>query len=78
MDGEALRKLYEKRGIAPSRPVAWRLHPDQSIEPAQVAPGITDHAYTAIAPGALKEGDEVVTGAVVAKGSALGALAPRK
>ncbi len=78
IDGEALRGMYEKRGIVAARPVAWRMHPGDSIEPVQVTPGITDHAYTAIAPGALHEGDEVITGAVVAKGSAPGALVPGK
>jgi hypothetical protein len=78
IDGEELRAMYEKRGIAPARPVAWRLRPGDTIEPVQVAPGITDHAYTAITAGALHEGDVVITGAVVAKGSALGALVSGK
>ncbi|HEY4997540.1 MAG TPA: efflux RND transporter periplasmic adaptor subunit, partial [Usitatibacter sp.] len=78
IDGATLRSMYEKRGIVPARPVAWRMHPGDSIEPVQVAPGITDHAFTAITSGALHEGDEVITGAVVAKGSAPGALVPGK
>jgi hypothetical protein len=78
IDGEELRAIYEKRGIAPARPVAWRLRPGDSIEPVQVTLGITDHAYTAITAGALHEGDIVITGAALAKGSALGTLVPGK
>ncbi len=78
IDGEELRAMYEKRGIAPARPVAWRLRPGDSIEPVQVGLGITDHAYTAITAGAFHEGDVVITGAVIAKGSVPGALVPGK
>jgi HlyD family secretion protein len=78
LGADAVRGMYEKHGIAPTRPVAWRRQPDNSIEPVEVAPGITDHAYTAIASGALHEGDEVITGAVVGKGLAPGALIPGK
>ena len=51
--------------------VVWKLHPDDSIEPVQIVVGITDHAYTAVLDtvrGELKEGDQVITGALVAKG----------
>jgi hypothetical protein len=51
--------------------VVWKLHADDSIEPVQIIVGITDHAYTAVVDtvrGDLKEGDEVITGALVAKG----------
>ena len=51
--------------------VVWKLHADDSIEPVQIVVGITDHAYSAVVDtvrGELKEGDEVVTGALVAKG----------
>ena len=51
--------------------VVWKLHADDSIEPVQIVVGITDHAYTAVVDtvqGELKEGDEVITGALAAKG----------
>ena len=55
--------------------VVWKLHPDDSIEPIQLVTGITDHAYTAVlddVKGELKEGDLVITGALVAKGQPQG------
>ena len=54
----------------------WRLHPDDSIEPIQIVVGITDHAYTAVlytVRGELKEGDQVITGSLGAKGQPYGA-----
>ncbi len=51
--------------------VVWKLHADDSIEPVQIVVGITDHAYSAVVDtvrGELKEGEQVVTGALVAKG----------
>ena len=51
--------------------VVWKLRADGSIEPVQIVVGITDHAYTAVVDtvrGELKEGDQVITGALVAKG----------
>ena len=61
--------------------VVWKLRADGSIEPVQIVVGITDHAYTAVVDtvrGELKEGDQVITGALVAKvqppgGSSVGA-----
>ena len=49
----------------------WKLHEDNTIEPIQLVVGITDHAYTAVIEtvrGELKEGDEVITAALVVKG----------
>ena len=54
-------------GLKPNA-VVWKLQPDNSIEPVQVVPGITDHAYTAVirtVHGDLKEGDLVITGALI-------------
>ena len=51
--------------------VLWKLRADDSIEPVQIVVGITDHAYTAVIDtvrGELKEGDQVITGALLAKG----------
>ncbi|MGH9550827.1 MAG: efflux RND transporter periplasmic adaptor subunit, partial [Terriglobales bacterium] len=51
--------------------VVWKLHPDNSIEPVRIILGITDHAYTAVLKtvrGDLKEGEDIITGALAAKG----------
>ena len=51
--------------------VVWKLRADSSIEPVQIVVGITDHAYTAVIDtvrGELEEGDQLITGALVAKG----------
>jgi hypothetical protein len=51
--------------------VVWKLHADNSVEPVQIAAGITDHTYTAVirtVRGDLKEGDQVITGALASSG----------
>ena len=64
--------------------VVWKLRTDDSIEPVEVVTGITDHAYTAVirtVRGELREGDQVITGALVSSvqsGSAPGVRAPAK
>ncbi len=53
----------------------WKLKPDKTIESAQVALGITDHAYTEVmrvVSGSLKEDDNVITAALDAKPGAAG------
>lgn len=60
--------------------VVWKTRPDGTIEPVQVALGITDHAYTEVTQvlrGSLKPGDDVVTTAVTSK-SASGPQAIRR
>ena len=60
--------------------VVWKTRPDGTIEPVQLALGITDHAYTEVTQlirGSLKPGDEVVTTAVTSK-SASGPQAIRR
>ena len=57
------------RASAPEQAIVWKHHDDGSLEPASIALGITDHANTeamAVLGGTLKEGDELVTGAMVA------------
>lgn len=52
------------------RSIVWKLRADNTIEPVKVALGITDHSYTALAGvviGDLREGDDLVTGAVPVK-----------
>ena len=63
------------------RGIVWRPRADGTIEPVEVALGITDHAYTEVRQvlhGALKPGDDVVTTAVVSKTSASGPQAIRR
>jgi HlyD family secretion protein len=70
VDGTGAMASGSARGLK-SSVVVWKLHADDSIEPVQIAVGITDHAYTAVVDvvhGELREGDEVITGALVAKG----------
>jgi HlyD family secretion protein len=50
--------------------VVWKLHSDNSMEPVQVALGITDHSYTEVASvlkGNLQVGDDVIVRSVVPK-----------
>jgi HlyD family secretion protein len=50
--------------------VAWKLRPDNTLEPVKVSLGITDHAYTevsAVLKGELKEGSEVIIRSVMPK-----------
>lgn len=66
----------------PARPkadaaVVWKLHPDNSMEPVKVSPGITDHAYTQIMgvlKGQLKVGDELIIRSTVPKNKTPGTL----
>ena len=49
--------------------VLWKLHPDSTLEPVRIRTGITDHTVTEVAEvlkGELKDGDELVTGAMTA------------
>lgn len=53
--------------------VVWKLRPDKSLEPVKVRTGITDHTVTEVAQllkGELKEGDQLVTGAMAKAASA--------
>lgn len=62
--------------------VVWKLLPDNTLEPIKVRTGITDHTVTEVTEvlnGQLKEGDQLVTGAMGAnKTSAPGMSAPRR
>jgi HlyD family secretion protein len=47
--------------------VVWKLRSEGSLEPVQIALGITDHSYTELREtlrGELRDGEEVVTGSV--------------
>jgi HlyD family secretion protein len=47
--------------------VVWKLRPDKTLEPVKIRTGITDHTVSEVAQvlkGELKEGDELVTGAM--------------
>ena len=61
--------------------MVWQLHSDGTIEPAEVALGITDHAYTEVRKvlrGAVKPGDEVVTSAITSKPGSPGVQGVRR
>jgi hypothetical protein len=63
------------------RAIVWKLVSDNTIVPVEVALGITDHAYTevtAVVPGELRPGDDVVTTAVASKATAPGAQGLRR
>jgi HlyD family secretion protein len=73
-----LRALYDKQGIEEGSPqtakretaIVWKQLADKSLEPVQIATGITDHAYTevlAVVKGALKANDNLVTASVESK-----------
>jgi HlyD family secretion protein len=84
LDPEEVRALLAKHSIdeTPSeRVVVWKLLGDGSIEPVEIALGITDHAYTEIAKvveGEVKPGDDVVTTAMTSKSSPPGAQGIRR
>jgi HlyD family secretion protein len=71
-----IQALQKELGIPlDSRTIVWKLRPDGTIEPVRVALGITDHSYTAmirIVSGELREGDELITGAVPVENQASG------
>jgi HlyD family secretion protein len=57
--------------------VVWKLHADGTIEPIEIALGITDHAYTEVTKafvGTLKPGDDVVTTSVSSKSGPPGGI----
>jgi HlyD family secretion protein len=70
------------RGSAAQKPqhdsaVVWKLRADGTIEPVEIALGITDHAYTEVTKvfvGALKPGDDVVTTSVSSKSGPPGGI----
>ena len=61
--------------------VVWKLRADNSMEPAKVTLGITDHSYTEITgfvKGELKEGDELIVRSVMPKSTAPGGQGIRR
>jgi HlyD family secretion protein len=57
--------------------VVWKLRADGSIEPVELALGITDHAYTEVTKafiGTLKAGDDVVTTSMTSKAAPPGGI----
>lgn len=57
--------------------VVWKLHQDNSIEPVEVALGITDHAYTevtSVPKGELKPGDDLIIRSVTSATQGPGTL----
>ncbi|MBZ5531041.1 MAG: efflux RND transporter periplasmic adaptor subunit [Acidobacteriia bacterium] len=69
--------IGEGQGARSETQVVWKLLPDQTLAPVRIKTGITDHTFTELVQelnGALKDGDELVTG--VAQGRSSGS-APR-
>ena len=57
--------------------VVWKLHGDNTLEPVDVALGITDHSYTEVTKvlnGELQDGDSVVIRSVAPKTATPGAI----
>jgi HlyD family secretion protein len=74
-------QLNARRQAREESAVVWKLLPDGSIEPVEVALGITDHAYTEatrLMTGTLKPDDEVVTSALASKAVSPGAQGIRR
>jgi HlyD family secretion protein len=66
----AAAETQSGRGPKLETAVVWKLRADKSLEPVQIAIGITDHAYTEVVAqvkGDLKVGDDVVTASVESK-----------
>ena len=81
---ESVRALYAKYGIEPpnaDRSLVWKLHGDGSIEPVEIALGITDHTFTEVAKvvtGKVKPGDDVVTSSMTSSATPPGAQGIRR
>jgi HlyD family secretion protein len=63
-------KLAGSAAASHESSVVWKLLPDRTIVPVEISLGLTDHAFTevsAVLAGAIKPGDQVVTGALVSK-----------
>ncbi len=65
--------------------VVWKLRSDKTLEPVKIRTGITDHTVTEVAQvlkGDLKEGDQLVTGAMAVAGGSrppgMGGQPPRR
>ena len=70
----------QKKGGAELATV-WKRHADNSLEPVELTPGITYHAFTQVksmVKGGLAPGDEVVTGSLAAGASAQGGPPARR
>jgi HlyD family secretion protein len=81
---EVVRDMLAKHSIdetTAQNAVVWKLLGDGSIEPVEIALGITDHAYTEVAKvveGEVKPGDDVVTTAMTSKSAPPGAQGIRR
>jgi HlyD family secretion protein len=74
-------KPGSRRETRAERAVVWKLLADGSIEPVEIALGITDHTYTEVSKiirGDVKPGDDVVTTAMTSKSPPPGAQGIRR
>jgi HlyD family secretion protein len=87
--GESNSGVVQAAGQVPTTPqaaphvpksdtaVVWKLRSDNTMVPAEVALGITDHAFTevtSVLKGELNEGDSVVIRSIVPKSQTVGGL----
>ena len=67
------KATQQQSGQQATTAVVWKLNADKTLEPVQIALGITDHTTTEVAQvvkGSLSPQDQVVTGATAANKSA--------
>ncbi|HEX8944006.1 MAG TPA: efflux RND transporter periplasmic adaptor subunit, partial [Gemmatimonadaceae bacterium] len=72
---------HSSRAMTRETAVVWKLLPDRTITPVQIAIGLTDHAFTEVTStlaGTLQPGDEIVTGALVSKAQPPGSQGIRR
>lgn len=77
----APQRAGERRPGASESAVVWKLLPDGTIEPVEIALGITDHTcteVTGVIAGALRPGDDLVTVSVTSKSLPPGAAGLRR
>jgi HlyD family secretion protein len=80
-DADATEGAPARRPALAESTVIWKLLADGTVEPVEVALGITDHAYTELTrtvSGNVKPGDEVVTSAVTSKSQSPGVQGMRR
>jgi HlyD family secretion protein len=56
-----------------TKPTVWVAHEDSEPTPLEIKTGVTDGNFTELVEGPLKEGQEVIVGVEIAKGSSGGA-----
>src|SRR5664280_2687564 len=79
--GSRAAPAEDRRGVRGEDAVVWKRLADDSLEPARISLGITDHTYTQVAGvlnGKLEPNDDVVTSSVASKSLPPGAQGIRR